>query len=47
MTNRQMAALLKLIAMLTEKCETAEDARELAIIIYELSKFDEAKENAQ
>ena len=45
MTNKQMALILKLIAMLAEKCETAEDARELATIIYELSKFEDAKEN--
>jgi hypothetical protein len=37
-----MALILKLIAMLAEKCETAEDAKELALIIFELSKFDDA-----
>jgi len=44
MTNKQMALILKLIAMLAEKCETAEDAKELALIIFELSKFEETKE---
>jgi len=44
MTNKQMSLILKLIAMLAEKCETAEDAKELALIIFELSKFEEAKE---
>ena len=46
MTKKQMSLILKLIAMLADKCETAEDARELAKIIFELSKFDDSiKEN--
>ena len=39
MTNKQMALILQLIAKIAEKCETAEDAKELARMIEELSKI--------
>ena len=38
MSNTQISLMLQLIAMVAEKCSSAEDAKQLAQLVRELSK---------